>query len=52
MLGELLDHLAGAEEVAGGVAQGYPEHGAMAEATDIVTMACEAAAYGWCEGGD
>ena len=45
MLGELLDHLEGAEEVASGIAQEYPEYEAMAQAvsnaTDMVGMACE-----------
>ena len=45
MLGGLLDHMEGAQEVASGIAQEYPEYEAMAEAvrkaTDMVTMACE-----------
>ena len=45
MLGEVLDHMEGAQEVASGIAQKYPEYRAMAEvvrsATDMVTMACE-----------
>ncbi len=56
MLGELLDHLEGAQEVANGIAQKYPEYEAMAEAvrsaTDMVTMACELEAYGEREGDD
>jgi hypothetical protein len=44
------------EEVASGIAQGYPEYEAMAEAvrkaTDMVMMACEAEAYGEREGDD
>jgi len=43
MLGELLDHLEGAQEVASGIAQEYPEYIAMAEAVgnanDMVAMA-------------
>jgi len=50
MLGELLDHMEGAQEVAIGIAQKYPEYEAMAEAvrsaTDMVAMACELEAYG------
>jgi hypothetical protein len=49
MLGELLEHMEGADEVASGIAQEYPEHRAMAEAvhnaTEMVTMACEVEAY-------
>ena len=49
MLGELLDHLEGAQEVANGIAQDYPEYEAMAEvvgnASDMVVMACELEAY-------
>ena len=45
MLGELLDHMEGAQEVASRIAQKYPDYEAMAEvvrsATDMVTMACE-----------
>ena len=45
MLGELLDHMEGAQEVASGIVQEYPKYRAMAEAvrsaTDMVTMACE-----------
>jgi len=33
MLGELLDHMEGAQDVASGIAQEYPEYEAMAEAT-------------------
>jgi hypothetical protein len=32
MLGELLDHMEGAQKVASGIAQEYPEYEAMAEA--------------------
>jgi hypothetical protein len=56
MLGELLDHTEGADEVASGLAQAYPECGAMAEAvhsaTEMVLMACEVEAYGEPEGDD
>ncbi len=49
MLGELLDHTEGAQDVASGIAQEYPEYEAMAEevrkATDMVAMACELEAY-------
>ena len=50
MLGELLDHMQGADEVASGIAQEYPEDRAMADAvssaTEMVAMACEVEAYG------
>jgi hypothetical protein len=50
MLGELLDHMEGAQEVANGIGNEYPEYEAMAEAvsnaTEIVAMACEVEAYG------
>jgi hypothetical protein len=56
MLGELLDHMEGADEVASGLAQAYPEYGAMAEAvhsaTEMVLMACEVEAYSEREGDD
>ena len=56
MLGELLDHLEGAQEVASGIAQKYPEYRAMAEAvrsaTDMVAMACELEDYGERESDD
>jgi hypothetical protein len=49
MLGELLDHMKGAQDIASGIAQKYPEYEAMAEemrkATDMVAMACEPEAY-------
>ena len=49
MLGELLDHMEGAQEVASVIAQEYFEYEAMAEAvrsaTDMVAMACELEAY-------
>ena len=50
MLGELLDRMEGAQEVASGIAQEHPEYEAMAEAVsnakDMVAMACELEAYG------
>ena len=50
MLGELLEHMEGAQEVASGLAREHPEYAAMAEvvhsATDMVSMACELEAYG------
>ena len=56
MLGELLDHLEGAQEVASGIAQEYPEYEVMAEAvhsaTDMVAMAYELEAYGERESDD
>ena len=55
-VGELLDHMEGADEVASGLAQAYPECGAMAEAvhsaTEMVLMACEVEAYSEPEGDD
>ncbi len=56
MLGDLLDHMEGAQEVASGIAQEYPEYEAMAEAvsnaTDMVAMARELEAHGQRESGD
>jgi len=56
MLGELLDHMEGAKEVASALAQAYLEYGAMAEAvhsaTEMVLMACEVEAYSEREGDD
>jgi hypothetical protein len=56
MLGDLLEHMEGAEEVATGIAREYPEYTAMAEAvrnaTDVVLMACEVEAYGEGKSGD
>jgi hypothetical protein len=50
MLGELLDHMDGAQEVVSGIAQNDPEYRAMAEAvsnaTDMVALACELEDYG------
>jgi len=49
MLGELLDHMQGADEVASGIAQEYSEYRAMSEAvhsaTEMVSMASELEAY-------
>ncbi len=49
MLGELLENMEDAQEVASGLAREYPEYRAMAEAVhrvkDIVLMACELEAY-------
>ena len=49
MLSELLDHMEGAQEVASGIAQEYPEYTAMAEAvsnaTEMVAMARELEAH-------
>ena len=56
MLGELLDHMEGAQEVASGIAQEYPEYEAMAEAvsnaTQMVAMARELEAHGQREDDD
>jgi hypothetical protein len=56
MLGELLDHMEAAQEVASGIAQEYPDYEAMADAVrnanDMVAMACELEAYGEREGDD
>ena len=56
MLGELLDHMEGAQEVAGGIANEYPEYEAMVRevrrAADMVAMACEVEAHGQRESGD
>ena len=50
MLGELLDHMEVAREVASGIAREYPQYGAMAEvvrsAADMASMACQLEAYG------
>ncbi len=49
MLGELLDHMEEAQEVASGIAQEYPEYTAMAKAvrkaTEMVSMAAELETY-------
>ena len=56
MLGEVLDHMEGAQEVASRIAQKYPDYEAMAEAvrsaTDMVAMAWELEAYGERESDD
>ena len=56
MLGELLDHLEGAQEVASGIAHEYPEYEAMAEAvsnaTEMVAIADELEAHGQYDGDD
>jgi hypothetical protein len=56
MLGELLDHMEGAQEVALVVAQERPEYEAMARevrrAADMVAMACEVEAHGQRESDD
>ena len=56
MLGELLDHMEGAQEVASRIAQKYPDYEAMAEAVrstvDMAAMACELEANGEREGDD
>ena len=56
MLGELLDHMEGAQEVVSGIAQEYSEYEAMAEevrkATDMVAMACDLKGYGERESDD
>jgi hypothetical protein len=48
-MGELLAHMKGAQDVASGIAQKYPEYEAMAEevrkATDMVSMACNLEGY-------
>ena len=50
MLGGLSDHMEGAQEIANGFAQAYPEYEAMAEAVrsaaEIVMTAYEPEAYG------
>ena len=50
MLGELLEHMEGAQEVVSGLARERTEYAAMAEAvrsaTDMVSIACELEAYG------
>jgi hypothetical protein len=55
-LGELLDHMEGAQEVASGIAYEYPEYEAMAEAvsnaTEMVAMARDLEAHGQRESGD
>ena len=56
MLGGLSDHMEGAQEIANGFAQAYPEYEAMAEAVrsaaEIMMTAYEPEAYGQCESYD
>ena len=56
MLGDLLEYMEGAEELATKIARQHLEYTAMAEAVsnaaDVVLMACEAEAYGAGRGGD
>ena len=56
MLGELLDHLKGAQEVASGIVQEYLEYETMADAVrsaaEMVAMACELEGYGERENDD
>ena len=55
-LGDLLEHMEGAEEVATGIAREHLEYTAMAEvvrnALDVVLMACEVEAHGEHKSGD
>ena len=56
MLGDLLEYMEGAEEVATGIARENLEYTAMAEAVrntkEIVLMACEVEAHGERKSGD
>jgi hypothetical protein len=56
MLGELLDHMESAQEVASGIAHEYPEYEAIAEAvsnaTEMVAMADELEGHGQREDDD
>lgn len=56
MLGELLDHMEGAQEVASGIAHEYPEYAVVAEAvsnaTEMMAMADELEAHGQYEDDD
>ena len=56
MLGDLLEYMEDAEELATGIAREYLEYTAMAQAvrnaTDVVLMACEVEAYGECRSND
>jgi len=56
MLGDLLDHMEGAQEVASEIVQEYPEYEAVAEAvsnaTEMVAMTRELEAHGQHESGD
>ena len=55
-LGDLLEYMEGAEEVATGIAREHLEYTAMAEAVrnalDVVLMACEVEAHGEHKSGD
>jgi hypothetical protein len=56
MLGDLLEHMEDAEELATKIAREYLAYTAMAEvvrnATDVVLMACEVEAHGERSSGD
>jgi hypothetical protein len=52
MLGDLLDHMEGAQEVASEIIQEYPEYEAVSNATEMVAMARELEAHGQHESGD
>ena len=56
MLGELLDHMESAQEVASGIAHEYPEYEAIAEAvsnaTEMVAMVGELEGHGQREDDD
>jgi hypothetical protein len=56
MLSESLDHMEGAQEVASGIADEYPEYETMAEAvsnaTEMVAMARDLEAHGQSESDD
>ena len=56
MLGDLLEYMEGAEELATKISREHLEYTAMAqavgEAADVVLMACEAEAYGEDKSGD
>jgi hypothetical protein len=56
MLGDLLEHMEVAEELATKIAREHLEYTAMAEvvrdATDVVLVACEVEAYGERKSGD
>jgi hypothetical protein len=55
-LGDLLEYMEGAEELATGIVREHLEYTAMAEAVrnaaDVVLMACEVEAYGEHKSGD
>jgi hypothetical protein len=52
MLGDVLDHMDGAQGVASGIAQDYPEYEAVRNATEMVAMARELEAHGQRESDD